>query len=356
MRDQKIRMAIAGATGAVGLELLRLLEERQLDMELVGLAASARSAGRSVRFRDQMLKVSDLEDFDFSGVDIAFFSAGASVSRVHARRAAAQGALVIDNTSAFRMERDTPLVVPQVNVHALAQRPISNIIANPNCSTIPIVRLLDPVHRFSPVKSVIASTYQAASGAGLTGIEELDASTREVLDDGGAAPQFKRFIAPLGFNVIPSIDALLADGFTLEEQKMLQESRKIMSAPTLHITATCVRVPVRNCHSAAVYVQCERGITRADLLKIWRNSPEVRVYEGATADDFPSPRMVGSSDLVHVGRVRQDPENNKAFWFWVVSDNVRIGAALNAVQIAEALLNMRPFDLRNQEIAVAAGM
>jgi aspartate-semialdehyde dehydrogenase len=354
MNEAKIRVAIAGATGAVGRELLRLMEERTLDVELVGVAASARSAGSTVVFRGKELTVTDLDHFDFSNVDIAFFSAGSAVSRKHARRAAAAGALVIDNTNAFRMDADTPLLVPQVNAHALAQRPSSNIIANPNCSTIPVVRLLAPVNRINPITSVIACTYQAASGAGLTGLQELDASVREVLDDAQGEARHDRFVAPLGFNVIPSIDSLEADGFTMEERKLAIESRKIMSTPSIHVSATCVRVPVRNCHSAAVYVQTERPITRAELIDLWRAADEVKVYEGANAADFPSPRIVSASDLVHVGRIRQDPENPNGFWFWVVSDNIRIGAALNAVQIAETLLKQRSFDLRNAALAEAA--
>ncbi len=345
MHEQRIRVAIVGATGAVGTELLRLMTQRRLDADLVGLAASEHSAGRIVRFRDREHRVQDLAHFNFHDVDIAFFSAGSGVSRVHARRAAAQGALVIDNTNAFRMDPDTPLSVPQVNPDQLATRPASNIVANPNCSTIPIVRLIHPVHCHNPVKSIIACTYQAASGAGLTGLEELDASVCEVLDDAKGPAQHGRFAAPLGYNVVPSIDELRSDGFTLEEQKMLQESRKILAAPDLHVSATCVRVPVRNCHSAAVYVRCERPVTVAALHELWQCSPEVQVYDGG---QFPTPRVVGSSDLVHVGRIRQDPEDPRAFWFWVVSDNIRIGAALNATQIAEILLRERRFDLRNQ--------
>jgi aspartate-semialdehyde dehydrogenase len=338
-------MAIAGVTGAIGQELLRLLELRDVAADLVGVAASARSAGRSVNFRGRVHLVQDMDQFDFRQVDLAFFSAGSSVSRVHARRAAAEGALVIDNTNAFRMDADTPLLVPQVNAHELAQRPKSNIIANPNCSTIPVVRLLDPVNRLNAVRSVIACTYQAASGVGLTGLAELDASVREVLSGEGGTPVQQRFAAPLGYNVVPSIDVLQPDGFTLEEQKMLHESRKILSAPWLHVSATCVRVPVRNCHSAAVYVRCERPVDVPALAKLWRASPEVQVYDGGAS--FPSPRVVSASDLVHVGRIRRDPEDATAFWFWVVSDNIRVGAALNAVQIAQTLLAQRRFDLRN---------
>lgn len=348
MRQSPIRISIAGATGAVGQELLRLMEERNIDAELTGVAASSASAGKDLRFRGKRFVVVDLEHFDFSNVDIAFFSAGSSVSRVHARRAAAQGALVIDNTNAFRMDADTPLLVPQVNAHQLGSRPRSNIIANPNCSTIPVVRLIDPIHRFNRVRTIIASTYQAASGAGLKGLDELDESVREVLHNTPSQPVHRRFVAPLGFNVIPSIDAMEENGFTLEERKMVQETRKILESPDIHVSATCVRVPVRNCHSAAVYVECAKPVDPIQLKAMWQATPEVRVYDGVDAADVPSPRVIGSSDLVHVGRIRRDPENVNAFWFWVVSDNIRIGAALNAVQTAETLISQKRFDLRNQ--------
>jgi aspartate-semialdehyde dehydrogenase len=350
MPDTRPRIAIAGATGVVGRELLRLITERELPVDLVGLAASSRSAGTVLGFRGRRYTVQNLEDFRFDNVDLAFFSAGSSVSHVHARRAAAEGALVIDNTNAFRMDRDTPLVVPQINAGELAARPASNIIANPNCSTIPVVRLLHAVHRANPVCAVVASTYQAASGAGLTGLAELDQSTCEVLDAASAKPVQSRFAAPLGFNVVPSIDVLQDDGFTLEEQKMRQEARKILDAPQLRVSATCVRVPVRNCHSAAVYVQATQPVSAAALAALWRASADVQVHEGPA---FPTPRMIGSSDLVHVGRIRVDPDEPRAFWFWVVSDNVRVGAALNAVQIAECLVRERTFALRNAP-AIAA--
>jgi aspartate-semialdehyde dehydrogenase len=291
-----------------------------------------------------------LAQFDFHDVDLAFFSAGSRASVEHARRAAREGALVIDNTNAFRMNPGTPLLVPQVNPEQLAERPPLNIIANPNCSTIPVVRLVHPVHCENPVKSIIACTYQAASGAGITGLAELDASVHEVLSGTDGAPLHQRFAAPLGYNVVPSIDVLQADGFTLEEQKMRQEARKILGAPDLHVSATCVRVPVRNCHSAAVYVRCQDPVDPAAVAALWRRSPEVRVYDDG---EFPTPRGIGSSDLVHVGRIRRDPEDTRALWFWVVSDNIRIGAALNAVQIAETLLGERRFDLRNRSMAHA---
>ncbi|MGA7814773.1 aspartate-semialdehyde dehydrogenase [Caballeronia sp.] len=354
MKRQKIKVAVVGATGAVGRELLRLMEERGLDAELVAVLASSRSSGRQISFRGQTLLVQNLDQFDFATVDMAFFSAGSSVSHIHARRAAASGVLVIDNTNAFRMDAATPLLVPQVNPQELRQRPRTNIISNPNCSTIPVVRLLAPVQQVNPIASVIACTYQAASGAGLTGLAELDISAREALENSCVAPYHERFVVPLGYNVVPSIDVLEDDGFTLEERKMGQESRKILSAPNLHVSATCVRVPVRNCHSAAVYVRCERPIESMALKVLWRAAPEIQVYEGHDAADFPSPRLIGSSDLVHVGRIRQDPEDPTAFWFWVVSDNIRVGAALNAVQIAETLLAERHFDLHNSGSPILA--
>jgi aspartate-semialdehyde dehydrogenase len=342
-KTQNLRVAIVGATGAVGHELLRLLEARQVPVQVTGLAASERSAGTQMRFRGQTLSVQALETFDFSAIDVAFFSAGSGVSRVHARRAAAQGALVIDNTNAFRMDADTPLVVPQVNAGVLSRRPASGIVANPNCSTIAVVRLLHPVHLASPLVSVIACTYQAASGAGLTGLQELQQSSREVLEGlpPGAKPIQQRFAAPLGFNAVPHIDVMQADGFTLEEQKMRQEARKILAIPALHVSATCVRVPVQNCHSAAVYVRGTRPWDVDSLVRLWRTCPEVQVYESPA---FPTPRQLGATDLVHVGRIRIDPEDNCAFWFWVVSDNLRVGAALNAVQILEGLLQDRALD------------
>jgi aspartate-semialdehyde dehydrogenase len=342
-RTHRPRVAIVGATGAVGHELLRLIETRDLPVEVSGLAASARSAGTQLRFRGQAIEVQPLDTFDFSTTEVAFFSAGSSVSREHARRAAAQGALVIDNTNAFRMDADTPLVVPQVNAHVLRQRPASGIVANPNCSTVPVVRLLHPVQAVNPLVSVIACTYQAASGAGLTGLQELRQSCLEVIEGlpADAPPIQQRFAAPLGFNAVPHIDVMQADGFTLEEQKMRQEARKILGIAALHVSATCVRVPVQNCHSAAVYVRGTQPVDVDTLARIWRASPEVKVYDNPT---FPTPRALGATDLVHVGRIRTDPEDKRAFWFWVVSDNLRVGAALNAVQILEGLLKDRALE------------
>lgn len=326
-------VAIVGATGAVGATLLRLMDARAFPLARLYLLASAKSAGRTIRFRSKTYPVAALEDFDFHDVDLAFFSAGTSVSREHARRAAAAGSLVIDNTNAFRMLEDCPLVVPQVNGEILAHRPGSNIIANPNCSTIPIVRVIHAIHAEYPVKRFIASTYQAASGAGLSGIEELKDDTRRCAE--GLASVARRFPVPLGFNVIPFIDSPLDNGFTLEEQKMLQESRKILGRADLLVSATTVRVPVVNGHSAAVYFECERPIEPAQIRHLLESAPEMTVYSGAR---YPTPRFLSDPDRVHVGRIRRDVCDERAGWFWVVSDNLRIGAALNAIQIAERLL------------------
>ncbi len=330
---EKLNVAIVGATGAVGGTLLSLMEARAFPLAKLFLLTSARSAGRTICFRNETYSVAALEGFDFHGVDLAFFSAGTSVSREYARRAAAMGCLVIDNTNAFRMLEDCPLVVPQVNGDVLVRRPGSNIIANPNCSTIPIVRVIHAIHAEYPVKRFIASTYQAASGAGLSGIEELKDDTRRCA--GGLAAVSRRFPVPLGFNVIPFIDTLLDNGFTLEEQKMLQESRKILGRADLLVSATTVRVPVVTGHSAAVYFECERPIEPEKIRQLLEAAPEMTVYSGAR---YPTPRFLSDPDRVHVGRIRRDVCDERAGWFWVVSDNLRIGAALNAIQIAEHLL------------------
>ena len=328
-----LRVALVGATGAVGTTLLSLMGERGFRPARLDLLASARSAGSTVESLGARHEVQDLAGFDFSGVDLAFFSAGTSVSRRWAGAAAAAGALVIDNTNAYRMDPDTPLVVPQVNGDLLARRPVSGVIANPNCSTIPLVRLLRPLQDRYGLRRVVAATYQAASGRGLSGVDELTRGAQAALKDPEGPQPADRFEYPLAFNVLPSIDVLLPDGFTLEEQKMRQESRKILGLPGLDISATCVRVPVVNCHSEAVHVELAGEADHEEVLALLRDQPEVTVY----ADGYPTPRTISDPDQVHVGRVRIDPENPHALWMWVVADNLRIGAALNAIQIAEVL-------------------
>ncbi|MGV9630543.1 aspartate-semialdehyde dehydrogenase [Streptomyces sp. NPDC003487] len=332
------RIAIVGATGAVGHTLIELIASRGLRHRGVRLAASARSAGRRLDVDGATVVVEDLDGFDFSDVDLAFFSAGTSVSLKWARSAAAQGALVIDNTNAFRMDDDTPLVVPQVNAHVVTGRPASGIIANPNCSTIPLVRLLTTVQERWGIRQVVVSTYQAASGQGQHGIAELREGSELALRDPGAELPAKRFSAPLAFNVVPFIDRLLESGFTLEEQKMLQESRKILGLPHLDVTTTCVRVPVVTGHSEAVWVEAAEPVDRTELVERLAALPEVTVHDRAAPGGFPTPLTAGDPDHVHVGRVRVAPHNPRGFWLWLVADNLRIGAALNAVQIAENIL------------------
>ena len=332
-------IALVGATGAVGHTLIELIETRGLRHNGVRLAASARSAGRQLEVDGRTCTVEDLDGFDFSDVDIAFFSAGTSVSQKWARPAAAQGALVIDNTNAFRMDPDTPLVVPQINADVLTGRPASGIIANPNCSTIPLVRLLQTVEQRWGIRQVVVSTYQAASGQGQHGIEELQEGSELALHDPDAELPAERFTAPLAFNVVPFIDRLLDTGFTMEEQKMLQESRKILGLPHLDVTTTCVRVPVVNSHSEAVWVEAAAPVDRTELIGRLAALPEVTVHDQDTPGRFPTPLTAGNPDHVHVGRVRVAPHNPRGFWLWLVADNLRIGAALNAVQIAETVLD-----------------
>jgi aspartate-semialdehyde dehydrogenase len=336
MSQRARRIAIVGATGAVGETLLALFSERRFAFNHLSLVASARSAGRIITALGESHRVHDLEGFDFSKIDIAFFSAGTAVSQQWARIAARQGALVIDNTNAFRMDPRTPLVVPQVNGDLLSVRPEGGIFANPNCSTIPVVRALAPLDRRYGVRKFIVSTYQAASGAGLTGMEELQRDARQVLSEEQAAPDNRRFKVPLAFNVIPSIDAMQDSGFTLEEQKIAQESGKILRRDDLMVSATAVRVPVFNGHSQAVYFECESPLDRAQVVELLRAAPEMVVHDGEGAAGFPTPRFIPDSSCVHVGRIRVVPDDSRAGWLWLVSDNLRIGAALNAIQIAEA--------------------
>ncbi|MFG2826162.1 aspartate-semialdehyde dehydrogenase [Streptomyces sp. NPDC048434] len=335
--DTAPRIALVGATGAVGTTLIELIEERGFRYRDVRLVASPRSAGRELTVEGRPYRVEALDTFDFSAVDLAFFSAGSSVSRKWVPAAVAQGTLVIDNTNAFRMDPGTPLVVPQVNADELDRRPSSGIIANPNCSTIPLVRLLRPVEDRWGIRQVVVSTYQAASGRGHSGIAELHEASRSTLEDPAAQGPAVEFTPTLAFNVVPFIDELLDTGFTLEEQKMLQESRKILGLPHLDVTTTCVRVPVVNGHSEAAWIECDDVVARDELVRLLAAQPEVTVHDKDTLGAFPTPRTAGAPDQVHVGRIRVAPHNPRGFWVWVVADNLRIGAALNALQIAEAL-------------------
>ncbi len=328
------RVAVVGATGAVGREMLKTLAEREFPADEVAAVASARSAGREVSFGERTLRVKNLDTFDFKGWDIGLFSPGASVSAVHAPRAAEAGCLVVDNTSYFRMEPDVPLVVPEVNPQALA-RIRRGIVANPNCSTIQLVVALKPLHDRFKVRRVVVATYQSVSGAGKDGMDELWAQTRATYVNDPVKPE--EFTKPIAFNAIPHIDRFLDDGSTKEEWKMAVETRKILD-PDIKLHATCVRVPVFIGHSEAVNVEFERPVTPGDARAVLRDAPGVQVLDTREDGGYITPLDCAGEDAVWVSRIRRDPTVENGLAFWCVSDNLRKGAALNAVQIAEALV------------------
>ena len=329
------RVAVVGATGAVGREILKTLAERDFPVSEVAAVASARSAGQEVSFGDKsVLKVKNLDTFDFAGWDIGLFSPGASASAVHAPRAAAAGCLVIDNTSQFRMEHDVPLVVPEVNPEAL-RRIRRGIVANPNCSTIQMVMALKPLHDRFRIKRVVVSTYQSVSGAGKEGMDELWAQSRAMyVNDPVTAQEFTK---PIAFNCIPHIDKFMEDGSTKEEWKMAVETRKILGSDIL-VQATCVRVPVFIGHSEAVTVEFEEPVTASDARAILREAPGVVVMDTRDDGGYITPADCAGEDAVFVSRIRRDPTVEHGLSFWCVSDNLRKGAALNAVQIAEVVV------------------
>ncbi|HEY6430457.1 MAG TPA: aspartate-semialdehyde dehydrogenase [Acetobacteraceae bacterium] len=330
------RVAVVGATGAVGREMLKTLAERRFPADEVAAVASGRSAGQEVSFGDkQVLKVKNLETFDFRGWDIGLFSPGASVSAVHAPRAAAAGCVVIDNTSHFRMEPDVPLVVPEVNPQALAKFARRNIIANPNCSTIQMVVALKPLHDRWRIRRVVVSTYQSVSGAGKEGMDELFAHTKAVFVHDPASPE--QFTKEIAFNCIPHIDKFMDDGSTKEEWKMVVETRKILD-PDIPVHATCVRVPVFIGHGEAVNVQFEHAVTASEARAALRDAPGVAVVDQREDGGYITPLESAGEDAVYVSRIRKDPTVEHGLSFWCVADNLRKGAALNAVQIAETLI------------------
>ena len=334
------KVAVVGATGNVGREILQCLAERAFPVSEVVALASERSIGREVSFgEDDVLKIGDLEGFDFKGFDIALFSPGAKVSAIHAPRAAAAGCVVIDNTSHFRMDPDVPLVVPEVNAHAIAGHTKRNIIANPNCSTIQMVMALKPLHDQAKIKRVVVSTYQSVSGGGKEAMDELFSQTRGIFVND--APPSQLFTKQIAFNVIPHIDEFLDDGTTKEEWKMAVETRKILESE-IKVSATCVRVPVFVGHAEAVNVEFDEPFSEDDAREAWEDMPGLVVIDDRTDGGYITPVECAGEDLVYVSRVREDPTVDSGLNFWVVSDNLRKGAALNAVQIAEALTNTRP--------------
>jgi aspartate-semialdehyde dehydrogenase len=330
------RVAVVGATGAVGREMLKTLAERRFPVTEVAAVASGRSTGAEVSFGEKaVLKVRNLETFDFAGWDIGLFSPGAAVSAVHAPRAAEAGCVVIDNTSQFRMEPDVPLVVPEVNPHHLAKFARRRIIANPNCSTIQMVVALKPLHDRFTVRRVVVATYQSVSGAGKEGMDELYNQTKAAFVHDPVKPE--HFTKEIAFNCIPHIDKFLDDGSTKEEWKMAAETRKILD-PDIRVFATCVRVPVFIGHAEAINVEFENPVTAGEARAVLREADGVTVLDQREDGGYITPAECAGEDAVYVSRIRRDPTIENGLAFWCVSDNLRKGAALNAVQIAETLV------------------
>jgi len=330
------RIAVVGATGAVGREILTTLAEREFPASDVAAIASERSAGVSVSFgEDDELKVQDLAGFDFHGIDIVLSSPGAKVSAEHSPRAAAAGAVVIDNTSQFRMDPDVPLVVPEVNPEAIAGYNKRHIIANPNCSTIQMVAALKPLHDLACLRRVVVSTYQSVSGAGKDAMDELFNQTRGIFVNEPVRPD--RFTKQIAFNVIPHIDAFMEDGATKEEWKLVVETKKILD-PAIKLHATCVRVPVFIGHAEAINMEFETPIDEEDARDALRGQPGVTVIDHRLDEGYVTPADAAGEDAIFVSRLRTDPTVDNGLSMWVVSDNLRKGAALNAVQIAECLV------------------
>ncbi|KRA35297.1 MULTISPECIES: aspartate-semialdehyde dehydrogenase [Rhodanobacter] len=336
-KKSSYKVAMVGATGAVGETVLAILAERDFPIsELVPLA-SERTAGSEVTFAGKKIVVKNLADYDFEGVDIAFFSAGGSVSKVHAPRAAAAGAVVIDNTSEFRYQDDIPLVISEVNPHAIAEYTNHGIIANPNCSTMQMLVALAPIHHDVGIERINVATYQSVSGAGRSGMDELGKQTAALLNFQSAEPQ--KFPKQIAFNVIPHIDDFQANGYTKEEMKLVWETRKILEDDTIQVNPTAVRVPVFYGHAEAVHIETRAKISAERARELLEQAPGVVVRDQREAGGYPTPVSdAAGTDPVFVGRIREDISHERGLDMWVVSDNIRKGAALNAVQIAEVLI------------------
>lgn len=330
------KIAVVGATGNVGREILEILAQREFPAREVVALASRNSVGKQVSFGDdKVLEVRALDDYDFKGTDIALFSPGSAVSKVHAPRAAAAGCVVIDNTSFFRMDPDVPLVVPEVNGDALKNYSKKNIIANPNCSTMQMVVALKPLHAANPIKRVVVSTYQSVSGAGKEAMDELYEQTKALYVHDHKEP--KKFTKRIAFNVIPHIDVFMDDGSTKEEWKMAEETKKILD-PNIKVSATCVRVPVFVGHSESINIEFTNPITVKQVYDLLEEAEGVMLMDRREDGGYITPIECAGEDNVYVSRVRKDPTVENGINLWVVSDNLRKGAALNAVQIAEALI------------------
>ena len=331
-----MNIAIVGASGAVGQEFIRVLEEQNFPVDNLVLFGSKRSAGRTYKFRGRDYVVQELRHGDdFKDIDIAFTSAGAGVSKEYAETITRHGALMIDNSSAFRMDDDVPLVVPEVNGEDAFNTP-RNIIANPNCTTIQMVVALKPINDLSPISRVHVATYQAASGAGAAAMDELVNQYAQL--GRGEEPTVEKFAYQLAYNVLPHVDVFLENGYTKEEMKMYNETKKIMHAPNLDVSATCVRVPVMRAHSEAVWVETERPLELTEVRNAFEAAEGLVVVDAPAEKKYPMPLDVAGQDPVFVGRLRKDLTNENGLSFWIVGDQIKKGAALNAVQIAQYII------------------
>ncbi|TDR22497.1 aspartate-semialdehyde dehydrogenase [Marinicella litoralis] len=336
---KKYNVAVVGATGAVGKTMLEILEERHFPIANIYPLASARSAGEKIDFNKKQVTIKNLADFDFSQVDIALFSAGGEVSAQYAPIAASKKCVVIDNTSYFRNEEDVPLVVPEVNPEAIKDYKSTYIIANPNCSTIQMLVALAPIHRKAGIERINVATYQSVSGAGNKGIDELSEQTKSILNF--QPLKISAFSHQIAFNVIPQIDQFQDNGYTREEMKMVWETQKILGDRSIMVNPTCVRVPVFYGHSEAVHIETRDKITAEQVKQLMSESAGIELMDEPSASAYPSPAVHSAgNDAVYVGRIREDISYDKGINMWIVSDNIRKGAALNSVQIAEKLIKI----------------
>lgn len=335
--SKKFNVAVVGATGAVGETMLSILEERNFPVENIVALASSRSAGSRIRFNGKTIVVEDLEGFDFKGVDIGLFTPGASVSKIHVPRAVKAGCVVIDNTSQFRYDDDIPLVIPEVNPDAIADYKNRGIIANPNCSTIQMLVALKPIHDAATIERINVCTYQAVSGTGKEAIEELAKQTAELLN--GRKAVCEVYPKQIAFNVLPHIDDFQKNGYTLEEMKMVWETRKIFEDDAIQVNPTAVRVPVFFGHSEAVHIETKNKLSAEEVRNLLRNQPGITLVNEPKDGGYPTAvSEAAGKDPVFVGRIREDISHPRGINLWVVSDNVRKGAALNSIQIAEILV------------------
>ena len=334
MEEEEYEVAIVGATGLVGQEFIKVLVQRNFPVSSIHLFASDRSAGKMLVVNDQQIEVQETVPESFQGIDIVFFSAGTEISRHFSPIAAQSGAVVIDNSSAFRMMPTVPLVVPEVNPEDIKWH--KGIIANPNCSTIQMVVALYPLHKANPIKRIIVDTYQAVSGTGAAAVEELTVQTKQVLE--GQTPIPHVYPHQIAFNVLPEIDVFLDDGYSKEEWKMVEETKKIMHTEDIAISATCVRVPVFIGHGEAIHVEFSHPMLPDEAERILAQAPGIKMLDDTAISLYPHPWSIAGSDEVFVGRIRRDASHPNGLVIWVVADNLRKGAALNAVQIAEEMI------------------